>query len=322
MNITVGFGNIEKTKRDYKGKSIVDFPEDYIVFDIETTGLDSFFNEIIEIGAIKYHWNKPIDKFHSLIKPDDEIDEFITELTGITNEMVNNSPRINKVLPLFVEFVGDGILVGHNVNFDINFVYDEMMKYNIGYLSNDYIDTLRISRKLLPNLKHHRLDDLTEYYKINANGHHRAMRDVEITNELFIKLKKEMSNSFSNIDEFRSSFNSHKNRIKFSEIKANIEILDSDNPFFEKNVAITGTLEKMQRKEAMQIIANLGGICQDGVNKETNYLILGNNDYNPQLRGEKSNKLIKAENLKLKGNDIEIISENVFYEVLNDYDML
>ena len=77
----------------------------------------------------------------------------------------------------------------------------------------------------------------------------------------------------------------------------------------------------MQRKDAMQLIANLGGICQDNVNKETNYLILGNNDYNPLLRGEKSNKLIKAENFKLKGNDIEIISENVFYDILKEYEV-
>lgn len=69
----------------------------------------------------------------------------------------------------------------------------------------------------------------------------------------------------------------------------------------------------------MQIIANLGGICQDGVNNDTNFLILGNNDYNPQLRGKKSSKLIKAENLKVKRNDIDIISENVFYDILDEY---
>ena len=72
----------------------------------------------------------------------------------------------------------------------------------------------------------------------------------------------------------------------------------------------------MSRKEAMQIIADLGGHCQDSVNKDTNFLILGNNDYNPILRGKKSSKLLKAESLKLKGQDIEILSENVFYDVI------
>ena len=84
-------------------------------------------------------------------------------------------------------------------------------------------------------------------------------------------------------------------------------------------MAITGTLEKMLRKEAMQIIVDLGGHCEDGVTKKTNFLILGNNDYNPILRGKKSSKLIKAETLKLEGKDIEIISENVFYDIVDDY---
>ena len=78
----------------------------------------------------------------------------------------------------------------------------------------------------------------------------------------------------------------------------------------------------MLRKEAMQIIVDLGGHCEDGVTKKTNFLILGNNDYNPILRGKKSSKLIKAETLKLEGKDIEIISENVFYDIIDDWGKL
>ena len=74
----------------------------------------------------------------------------------------------------------------------------------------------------------------------------------------------------------------------------------------------------MIRKDAMQLIVNLGGHCEDGVTQKTNFLILGNNDYNPILRGKKSSKLLKAEKMKLAGKDIEIISENVFYDIIND----
>ena len=143
--------------------------------------------------------------------------------------------------------------------------------------------------------------------------------NVQITNEVYLKLYSEMLNKFGTLEEFLNQCKRKKQSIKFSDIKAQTTEIDENNPFYNKAVAITGTLEKMQRKEAMQIIANLGGICQDNVNKETNCLILGNNDYNPQLRGEKSNKLIKAEKLKLKGNDIEIMSENVFYDILDEY---
>ena len=96
MEIIVGFGKYVKAQRE-KGKSLLDFPSNYVLFDIETTGLDPEYDEIIEIGAIKVDNNKVMDEFHSLIKPDNEIDEFITNLTGITNEMVENAANIEEV---------------------------------------------------------------------------------------------------------------------------------------------------------------------------------------------------------------------------------
>ena len=318
MEIIIGFGKYVRAQRE-KGKSLLDFPSNYVLFDIETTGLDSEYDEIIEIGAIKVDNNKVMDEFHSLIKPDNEIDEFITNLTGITNEMVENAPNIEEVLPNFINFIGDEILIGHNVNFDINFVYDKTVNLGLGIVKNNYVDTMRLSRILLPELPHHRLKDLAEYYEIDTKGNHRASKDVQITNEVYLKLHDEMLNKFGTLEEFLNQCRRKRQSIKFSDIKAQTTEIDENNPFYNKAVAITGTLEKMQRKDAMQIIANLGGICQDNVNKETNFLILGNNDYNPQLRGKKSNKLIKAEELKLKGNDIEIMSENVFYDILDEY---
>lgn len=320
MEISASFGKNERFQRK-KGNSLVDFPSNYVLFDIETTGLDSMFDEIIEIGAIKVDNFNVVDEFHSLIKPKEEIDEFIINLTGITNETVENAPSIDKVLPIFINFIGDRILIGHNVNFDINFIYDEMINLGFGEVNNNYVDTMRLSRFLLPELGHHRLKDLAKYYKVDIEESHRALKDVQITNEIYLKLFTEMNNKYGSLDEFIKQNNSCRNHIKYSDIKAENDDIDKSNPFYNKAVAITGTLERMQRKDAMKLIANFGGICQDTVNKETNYLILGNNDYNPLLRGEKSNKLIKAENFKLKGNDIEIISENVFYDIIDEYEV-
>ena len=112
--------------RELKGKSLIEIPNKYIAFDIETTGLDSMYDEIIEIGAIKIEDGKEIETFSTLIKPEYEIDEFITELTGITNEMVMDAPKINEVLPKFMDFIKDSVILGHNVNFDINFIYDKL----------------------------------------------------------------------------------------------------------------------------------------------------------------------------------------------------
>lgn len=144
-----------------------------------------------------------------------------------------------------------------------------------------------------------------------------SLTDVRITIDIFKNLEKLVESKYSNIENFKDTCKpkSHTG-FKASDITTTNTEFDEDNLLYDKYIAITGTLERMSRKEAMQIIADLGGHCQDGVNKETNFLILGNNDYNPILRGKKSSKFLKAESLKLKGQDIEILSENVFYDVI------
>ena len=323
INIEMGrlkISEIKKIERIHKGKSLIELLDSYIVFDIETTGLDSSYDEIIEIAALKVQNNKVVSQFQSLIKPNQEIDEYITELTGITNEMVVDAPTIEQVLPQFIEFVGNEILIGHNVNFDINFVYDYLYRNEFGGLKNDFIDTMRLARKLLPELAHHRLIDIAEYFNVDTSNNHRALKDCEITLNIYENLKRMALEKYSDIESFKNTFKKHGgNSFKAKDIVTTNTEFDVDNLFYGKYVAITGTLEKMLRKEAMQIIVDLGGYCEDGVTKKTNYLILGNNDYNPILRGKKSSKLIKAEKLKLEGNDIEIISENVFYDIIDDY---
>ncbi len=309
---------MEANFREFKGNSLIEIPNEYVAFDIETTGLDSMYDEIIEIGAIKVENGKEMDRFNTLIKPVCKINEFITELTGITNQMVESAPTINEVLPEFMKFIGQSIILGHNVNFDINFIYDNLVREKMCPISNDFIDTLRLSRKLLPELNHHRLSDLAQYYNIDVEGSHRGLRDVSITIEVYNNLVSLIYEKYSNIEEFKKLWKSKKSHyeVKAKDIVTDKTEFDTDNLLYDRNVVITGTLEKMPRKDAMQMIVDLGGYCQDGVTKETNYLILGNNDYNPILRGKKSSKLQKAEGLKLKGQDIEIISENVFYDMI------
>lgn len=333
----------KKVERDLKGKSKIDITQDYIIIDIETTGLDPTFDEIIEISALKVKNGNIIDSFDKLVKPkkiicmndDDEsddfvinngekiqyIDDFISSLTGITNQMLDKAQEIEVILPEFEKFIGNEILIGHNVNFDINFLYDNFMTYLSKPLINDFIDTLRISRKLLPNLKHHRLDDLLNYFNLEKRVEHRALNDCKLTNEIYILLSKIVNEKYNNVNEFIDLFKKHhkSHKIDVKSIVAQTTDFDESNPFYQKVCVFTGTLEKMLRKEAMQLVVNLGGICGDKVTSQTNFLILGNNDYNPILKGKKSSKQIKAETMKLRGKDIEILSENVFYDIVNEF---
>lgn len=102
-------------------KSVIDFPSTYTVLDIETTGLDPRYCEIIEISAMKYSSGQNIGTFSTLVKPSEPIDEYITSLTGITNDMLKSAPDISETMQKFYNFVGSDLIVGYNVNFDINF---------------------------------------------------------------------------------------------------------------------------------------------------------------------------------------------------------
>ncbi|MDE7464143.1 MAG: 3'-5' exonuclease [Clostridiales bacterium] len=180
-------------KRQFKGESLFAFPSDYTVVDIETNGIAAGVCEIIEVSALKYRDEKLQDSFSSLIKPTERIGWFITQLTGITDEMVENAPDVNEVVREFYDFIGKDILIGHNVNFDVNFLYDNLWLHNGLVLDNDFVDTLRLARKALPWLSNHKQTTIAEYYGIPTVGAHRALRDCEICNACYLNLKKELT---------------------------------------------------------------------------------------------------------------------------------
>ena len=171
MNIGI-LTNEVRSQRPYKGESLLNNINNYTIIDIETTGLDPKVDEIIEISAIKIRDNKIISEYSTLIKPQHEISDFITNLTGITNEMVDDKPAINTVLNDYFDFLDNDIIVGHNINFDINFLYDASIKYYNKPFENDYIDTLRLSRKYL-SLENNKLGTIANFFNIDYSGAHR-----------------------------------------------------------------------------------------------------------------------------------------------------
>ena len=181
--------NLNINSRIYKGRGLIKVLENYTVLDIETTSLDCYRGEILEISAIKVRNQQETEYFSELIKIHNKVGAFTTKLTGITNEMIlKEGKELVLVLKNFKDFLGDDIIVGHNVNFDINFIYDSMKK-NLGRnLTNDYVDTLRIARKVLPHLKHHKLDDLIKYFNLVVRNEHRALNDCILTNQVYIRL--------------------------------------------------------------------------------------------------------------------------------------
>ena len=164
----------------------------YVVFDLETTGLD-FMNEgITEIGAVKLVDGKLTEQFTTLVKPDYRITEKNIEITGITPEMVENAPKIGSVLPDFLKFIDGAILVAHNASFDMSFLkrFANAENYEV---KNKVIDSIEIARSVLPQLKHHDLHTIANHFGIVFH-HHRALSDAYATAEALIELMKIKNN--------------------------------------------------------------------------------------------------------------------------------
>lgn len=412
---------IYDTNTHKSGQSLMTFSDDYVVIDLETTGLSPSFCEIIELSGVRFRNNALVDTFSSLIKPQAPIPELIQNLTGITDKMVETAPSLETILPQFLEFIGDDIIVGHNVTFDIRFLqYSCNNILNVDF-NNDYIDTLRLSRKYIKDTENHKLSTLAQHFGITPEAAHRALADCITTNDIYSNLQKialekendliaqfkdaghildnktvvfKGSPSFLSLSSYKticqnaggtfsttffadktdyivfakhtynkylrgdysskmekamrlaqegkleilseedffsmfnvdtSQFIHQKKHFHRSNIKVDIKSMSAENndfdethPLFDKVCVFTGALDKMSRKDAMQCVLNLGGKIADNVTKKTNYLILGCNDFCKSIKDGKSSKHKKAEDYMLKGFDIQIMDEDIFYALLED----
>lgn len=179
-------------ERNHKGKYLNTFHSDYVVVDIETTGLNPTYNEIIEIGALRVRDNEVIETMDVLIRPEEPISTFITDLTGITNEMVEKEGVSTfEGLAAFLDFVQGEVILGHNVNFDISFLYDHCLRHLGCYVDNNYIDTCYMARRLLRGkVKNNKLGTLIAYFGYDYTGAHRAINDCKFTHQIYNELKQ------------------------------------------------------------------------------------------------------------------------------------
>ena len=170
-----------------------DFDAETIVFDIETTGLSVQNCRITEIGAVKIKNGEVVDKFNTFVNPEVPIPEEIVKLTGITDEMVADAPKVKPALEAFFEFIGDSkkLLVAHNANFDTGFIRYAAESCGMEF-KNPYLDTVALSRYINPDLKKHKLDVLAEYYQLGDFNHHRACDDAEMLAMIYFKMIQKM----------------------------------------------------------------------------------------------------------------------------------
>lgn len=175
---------------------------DYISVDIETTGVNAKWDRIIEIGAVKVRDGKVTETFSELINPGVRVSSFITELTGINNDMLSDKPTIEEVLPRFIQFAGDDFLLGHNIMFDYGFLKQNAINLNLSF-DKWGIDTLKIARKTLKGLESRGLEYLCNYYGIKDENHHRAFNDANVTSQLYMILMEKFGGELPGLFEAR-----------------------------------------------------------------------------------------------------------------------
>ncbi|MEH7110924.1 PolC-type DNA polymerase III [Neobacillus niacini] len=178
----------------------------FVVFDVETTGLSAVYDTIIELAAVKIKDGEIIDRFESFANPHHRLSATTINLTGITDDMVQNAPEVGAVIQRFHDWVGDDVLVAHNASFDMGFLNVGYKNIGLGKAKNPVIDTLELGRFLYPEMKNHRLNTLTKKFDIELTQHHRAIYDAEATGYLLLKMLKD---ALEKSIEYHDQFNDH-----------------------------------------------------------------------------------------------------------------
>ncbi len=184
----------------------LDFSQTLVVLDIETTGLNEQTCEIIEIGAVKIVDRQCTETYHSFVSPRNAIPVEITKLTGIDDSMVAQAPTIDTVMKQFLDFCGSVPLVAHNSSFDLGFIRIAAMNLGVKII-NPVIDTLALSRELLPKLKRHKLKSVADHLGIMMKKQHRAVEDAQTTGHILLKLFEQLNeNGIHTLEDINGAY--------------------------------------------------------------------------------------------------------------------
>lgn len=304
---------------------------DYVVLDIETTGLKKERDEIIQVSAVKFKQDQELDYLDTLIKPvHKQISPFIENLTGISNSDVDNAPEITEIIPKLYDFIGDQPLIGHNVMFDLSFLKDNGL--NLPQL--EFVDTLDIaqaaqSQLKLPNTK---LKTLKNYFGID-NRSHNSLNDVKTTAVVYQKLRdagylqkpsrpkfrqwKSKDYFYDQFDKSLSKNEINKKRALFgNQLIDKLVVPENKSKLKDQIFVFTGDLKQLPREQAQKIVEGEGGMVKKSVVLKTDYVVVGIENPAVVVDG-KSTKQRRAEELNAtKGKNIQIINEEQFMNMI------
>lgn len=272
------------------------------------------------IGMAKVRDGKLVDTFYSLLRPVPEEFEYINiSVHGITPEQVAQSPTMLDIWDDILRFVNDDVLVAHNVSFEQSVINQYMKLHQRPLPSFEYLCTLYMSKVNYPGRLGYKLDDVAKDLLGKKVNHHHALEDAVACAELAVhhigKFREHDPRELIKV-LYEIPVSQKKEWVKLTGIKPSREELDDSHPLFGKRVVFTGNLDGMSREYAVHMLVDVGGIYQDGVTKSTDYLVVGDQEYQRLAYGKESNKYQKAKSYNEAGSNIGIIQENEFVELL------
>lgn len=280
--------------------------ESYVVLDTETTGLSRQSDRIIEIALIRYESDKEAERYETLVNPRIHIPSGASKINHITDADVVNAPVIEDVLPEVLRIIGDRVVVGHNITFDLGFVSAQIPA---SHPSTEirYVDTVTLSKRAFPGLSSYKLSSLSKQLGIADLQSHRALGDVELTAQLFEKCREELIQSHQKELAQRRSERESKKAEKIAAY--------SWSPLLNKNFVFTGEFTR-DRAQLEAVLETVGANLRSEVNRNTDYLVLGELKNLPQWALER--KYLKAKNLAESGGKVQLISESEYIRIVHD----
>ncbi len=301
----------------------------FIAIDFETASYNR--NSACSIGIAIIENLKVVKTKHWLIRPPElYFHPFNISIYGITEDDVKNEPTFDELWPEIRNYIDNNLIIAHNASFDLGVLRHVLSTYNIDYPESQYSCTWRISKKIWKGLLSHCLESVSDHLGIEFQ-HHNAEEDARACAEIAIKACNEkgtdnLPDLIDKIDlacgcikpgDYAPTQDSYSyNSIRISDIKPECGSFDEDHPFYKKKFVFTGTLEAMNRKDAMQSILNLGGMCASTVGKTVDYLVVGIQDYSRLKDNMMSSKMRQARVLISQGYNLEIIKEDDFLRLL------
>ncbi len=302
--------------RDFKGKSTLVLVDDFCIISVKLSAGIKQDGDIIELSSIKIRNGVVVDTFDQLLKPRHSIFYNSMVATNISDAMVKDCPTFIEVIDRFKEFIGNDILISHSIAQDYNAIYDSCVLYGVHPIENDFIDTLRLSRRTLSFLRNHSMVALCDYFKLKSINY-TAVDDCYTKLWIYQEIRKRLSDEdikkLSKVKTIR--YNNHAGMLEIDP-----SLFNKEHKFYNKTVAIGCKIPAYSRKQIVEMITNAGGIFVKRVTRKTDYIIWGDEDLQWERYGDLSTNQILVDNYIRRGKcTVQIIYEDEFEELIEDY---